>query len=370
MVVAHHSALAYTTWAFFNKDAYILALHPVTDVQRWIGLDIFVNFNDIFFMPLMFVIGGFFMVQSIERKGTKIFIKDRFKRLFLPFILLGTFFMLIAYFPGFYRARHSTNIFEHIFDFFVIEQWPVGPPWFIWVLFFLSFLFALFYALGKKMNWKLSIGALQNKPLLFCLAWVLLTWILYVPLTLQVGANTWTGFYPFDFQLNRAFLYPGYFLIGILMGDYGLERGLFSKRSPLVKNWGLLLLLALLVFIILTPFPEYLKGQVETGQFSQFWAEVLYYSLYPVSCTLSCLAFITIFKKKVTKERKWWNSLSDNAYMIYLIHFLFVTWVQFGLMRITAPALLKFGITFILSLALSWGASILLRRIPLIKRYI
>lgn len=48
LVVAHHSALAYTTFASFNKDAYILSTHPVVDLQRSIGLDIFVNYNDIF----------------------------------------------------------------------------------------------------------------------------------------------------------------------------------------------------------------------------------------------------------------------------------------------------------------------------------
>src|SRR6218665_1418439 len=101
LVVAHHASLAYTTFAQFDKEAYIRSTHPIVDKQRWIGLDIFENFNDVFFMSLMFLIGGLFLMKSIDKKGTSIFIKDRFYRLFIPFIILGTFLMLIAYFPSY-----------------------------------------------------------------------------------------------------------------------------------------------------------------------------------------------------------------------------------------------------------------------------
>jgi glucans biosynthesis protein C len=66
LVVAHHSSLAYTTFAHFNKDAYILSTHPVVDTVRSKGLDIFEDFNDIFFMSLLFLISGLFVVKSLE----------------------------------------------------------------------------------------------------------------------------------------------------------------------------------------------------------------------------------------------------------------------------------------------------------------
>ena len=68
LVVAHHSTLAYTTFARFNPHAYILSTHPIIDSKRWVGLDIFENFNDVFFMALMFLIGGFFVVTGTEKE--------------------------------------------------------------------------------------------------------------------------------------------------------------------------------------------------------------------------------------------------------------------------------------------------------------
>lgn len=51
--------------------------------------------------------------------------------------------MLVAYFPTYYIAHHSINIVAYLKDFFVTEQWPVGPPWFLWVLFFFNVLYAI-----------------------------------------------------------------------------------------------------------------------------------------------------------------------------------------------------------------------------------
>jgi len=142
MVVAHHSALSYTTFAWFDNDTYINSTHPVVDSHRWVGLDIFQNFNDVFFMALMFLIGGLFLSRSIIKKGPSIFIRERFFRLFIPFLLLGTLFMLIAYFPPFFISTNDTNILHYIQDFFIAQRWPGGPPWFIWVLFLFNLIFA------------------------------------------------------------------------------------------------------------------------------------------------------------------------------------------------------------------------------------
>src|SRR5690554_1478218 len=128
MVVAHHASLAYTTFARFDKEIYINSTNAIVDHKRWVGLDVFQNFNDVFFMSLMFLIGGLFLMKSIGAKGAAVFIKDRFYRLFVPFLFLGTLLMLIAYFPSYQMASDSTSITAYIKDFFTVQKWPVGPP--------------------------------------------------------------------------------------------------------------------------------------------------------------------------------------------------------------------------------------------------
>jgi glucans biosynthesis protein C len=372
MVVAHHSSLAYTTFAWFDKEAYINSTHAIVDTKRWIGLDVFQNFNDVFFMSLMFLIGGLFLIRSINKKGAILFVKDRFYRLFIPFLFLGTFFMLIAYFPSYYFAHNNTDIIAYIKDFFGTQKWPVGPPWFIWVLFLFNLLFALLYQCFNKLSSKtgLKISAIKNRPFTFFIILFCVTWILYVPIAYSIGAGTWTGIGPFDFQLSRILLYFGYFMLGILIGNTDFNNEIFSIKSAIVKKWWLWLLLSLMVYSALTIISEPLRQMLKNNTIKEFNAWMIYFLFYVASCTISCIAFITTFRKLTTKESYWWNSLSENAYLIYLIHYIFVVWCQFLLLKFDIPAFIKFSLTLIFSLSLSWLASVQFRKITIIKKYI
>lgn len=372
LVVAHHSSLAYTTFARFDKVIYIRSTHPIVDIKRWIGLDIFENYNDVFFMSLMFLIGGLFLIKSINKKGTYIFIKDRFYRLFIPFLFLGTILMLIAYFPSYYVAHNSSDIIAYIKDFFVIEKWPVGPPWFIWILFLFNLLFALFHSqfqiLSEKMKMRFSV--LKNKPFTFFIIMFCVTWILYVPLAYNVGAGTWTGIGPFDFQLSRIILYFGYFILGVLIGNMDFNNEIFSTKSRIVKIWWIWSLLSLVIYFVLTIIVKPLTEMVKNNKIAEFYGWMIYYSIYVASCVTSCITFITTFRKFIHVAKLWLNSLSDNAYLIYLIHYVFVIWCQFLLLKFNIPAFVKFSATFIIAFSLSWIASNLLRKIKIVDTYL
>lgn len=372
LVVAHHSSLAYTTFARFDQEAYINSTHAVVDTKRWIGLDIFENFNDVFFMSLMFFIGGLFLMRSIQKKGRHTFLKDRFNRLFVPFLFLGTLFMLIAYFPSYYIGHRNTDLIAYISDFFGKENWPVGPPWFIWVLFVFNLLFAMLSAHFKRLSDSVGerLSVIKNKPFSFFIILFGITWILYVPMAYLVGAGYWTGIGPFDFQLSRILLYMGYFTLGILIGQTDFTNELFSTKSAIVKKWWLWLVLSLVVYSTLTIVSEPLRHLVEEKTIKEFDAWMIYFVVYTASCTLSCIAFITVFRKLIQKENYWWNSLSENAYLIYLIHFIFVIWSQFLLLNSDIPAFIEFSVTFLVSLSLSWMASILLRKIKIVNVYL
>ena len=56
MVLGHHSSLAYTTFAHFDKNHMFRSTAPVVDVTRWVFFDYAENFNDVFFMSLLSLI--------------------------------------------------------------------------------------------------------------------------------------------------------------------------------------------------------------------------------------------------------------------------------------------------------------------------
>lgn len=364
LVVAHHASLAYTTFASFNKDAYISSTHPVVDVLRWKGMDYFEDFNDIFFMSLMFLIGGVFVISSLRKKGIGTFITDRFYRLLIPFFVGVTVLMLLAHYPAYYLAHGSFNLRDYVVDFFTVEAWPVGPPWFIWVLFFFNMIVALLFPfIGvfiSKSGERLSSWA--NQPLKIFLLWYLLTWISYMPLMFWAGAGAWTGFGPFDFQVSRVLLYFTYFLMGIVIGSPGIDSGLFRKDGLLMRKWSLWVIGSVLTYVLLKLTEAPLTARYEQKQLTEFQATLIYRSIWTLSCTLSCMAFITLFRKLFNGTNKHWQALSENAYGIYLLHYIFVIWCQFLLLEADLPVVVKFSLTFLISVVVSWGLTYLFRK--------
>ena len=372
LVVAHHSTLAYTTFASFNKQAYILSTHPVVDTTRSLALDIFEDFNDVFFMSMMFLISGIFVLPALARKGPRVFVRDRFYRLFIPFVIGVTILAPIAYLPSWRLAHGNYNPGEFLKDFFTVEDWPPGPPWFIWVLFLFNLIIAACYNSTRRGLEKAGafVAAQAAHPARIGLYWYLMTCLLFIPLVLIFGGSAWTGIGPFDFQLSRPLLYFGYFVLGMLLGLAGAGSGLLAKDSKFNAAWPWWIAASLLAYTALKLVGIPIQALEDQGRINELRARLLYRPVWSLSCAASCIAFLTLFRRLFTKPSKAWNSLSNNAYGIYLIHYGFVTWLQFLLLPIALPALVKFTLVFTASLALSWMLTALLRRIPIVKKYL
>src|SRR5579863_7059973 len=237
LVVAHHSTLAYTTFAHFNPQAYNASTHPIVDTSRAVGLDLFEDFNDVFFMSLMFLISGIFVLPSLARKGPLLFLRDRFRRLFIPLMITVTFIMPLGYLASWNLAHHNWDLHAFLVDYIAVEHWPAGPPWFIGILFIFNGIIGGFY-----LRWRATLGRwagyLANhspRPLGLFLRAYILTLILYLPFVLIFGGSAWIGFGPFAFQLSRILLYAGYFVVGMLLGAAGTGKGLLAGDSALMR---------------------------------------------------------------------------------------------------------------------------------------
>lgn len=373
LVVAHHASLSYTTFASFDAEAYVRSTHPVVDSRRWFVLDVFQNFNDVFFMSLMFFISGLFVVRSIMAKSTAAFLKDRLLRLGIPFMAGATLLAGVTYFPPFYLAHHNGSLSAYILDFLTVEQWPAGPAWFIWVLLVFNILLLMMWRptkgavrwLGEKMQY------LAQRPVLAVGVWIGVTWAAFTPLAFSVGHGTWTGWGPFDFQLSRIVLYGVYFVLGAGVGSTDFNQGIFGERSRLVAHWKIWVVMALLIYAVLVWASNFegLRALVVQGAISEFCGWMVYFGLFAASCVCSCLAFLTAFRKLAGRPVRWWENLSENAYLIYLLHYTFVIWLQWWWMGAAWHAGIKFFLTFSISMALSWLTAYLLRKNNFIRRY-
>ena len=366
LVVAHHAGMAYATFAFFDTDAYIRSTSPVVDEYRWIGLDVFIVFNDTFFMPLMFFISGLFVFYGLQKKGALVFIKDRCLRLGLPFMVAVTFIIPLAYIPSYYISHHSFSLYAFISDYLFVQQWPVGPPWFIWVLLVFNGITALVPRHIYLVTGQWFIVTANVKPLWFFAMLFLIVLLCYAPVSLATGHYAWTGFGPFDFQVNRILLYFIFFTGGVALGSTQWELYLFKGKLLLglpCKGWALI---GLCAFVLL----EVYTYSGVNGLFKSVMQSVIYSALFILCCICISLAFLIIFKTIIKKNNPLMDSLAKDAYGIYLLHYIPVSWLQFALTGSVLPAICKFLIVFVISLCSSWGAVYFLRKTAVVRRFI
>jgi surface polysaccharide O-acyltransferase-like enzyme len=374
LVVAHHSTLAYTTFAHFNPQVYVASTHPIVDDSRAFGLDVFEDFNDVYFMSLMFLISGIFVLPSLARKGSRIFLRDRFRRLFIPLLITVTFIMPFGYLASWNLAHHNWDLHAFLVDYIAVEHWPAGPPWFIGILFVFNGIMGGFYLRWRATldRWAGSLANPSSRTLgLFVRAYIL-TLILLLPFVLIFGASAWIGFGPFAFQLSRILLYAGYFVVGMLLGAAGTGKGLLAGDSALMRHYSIWLIGCILAYFALGIAGGHIQDLENHNHLNEIQATLLYRTFWCLSCTLSCMAFLSRFHRifRKTAARPAWESLSANAYGIYLIHYVFVLWIQYLLLPVSLPAIAKFALTFIGALALSWIITALIRKIPLAGKYL
>jgi surface polysaccharide O-acyltransferase-like enzyme len=62
--------------------------------------------------------------------------------------------------------------------------------------------------------------------------------------------------------------------------------------------------------------------------------------------------------------------MQPSAYGIYLLHYIFIVWLQYVVYDASISAIAKFAIVFAGTLSMSWGLTMLLRKIPVVGRMI
>ncbi|MGX7705962.1 hypothetical protein [Methylobacterium sp. Gmos1] len=87
-----------------------------------------------------------------------------------------------------------------------------------------------------------------------------------------------------------------------------------------------------------------------------------------VFCAAAALALPALFLRFTHARSRAWDSLSANAFAIYLLHYPAVTWVQVALLGLPLGAAVKGATVFVVALAASWAGASALRRLPPVRR--
>jgi peptidoglycan/LPS O-acetylase OafA/YrhL len=364
LVLLHHTILAYVTFGFLNPPDPMATFSPIVDGAKWAGFDRIALVNDTFFMPLLFLVSGLFVWQSLKNRGVTSFLLGRVKRLGIPFIV-GIFVLTpLAFYPTMLEIKLVYGISQGFGEFWLnfirggLTQ--VGPLWFIWLLLAFDIVVSLFYAVFSRLfsSSNRASNLLLDNPLAFVLALFGLSVAAYIPMSNAFGPSAWMGVGPFQLQISRGFLYLLYFLAGVAIGARGLTRGAFRSDGALAQYWWAWVLAGAGSYAGLT----WIFTAAPTSPFVRY--------VFLAEMALMIMALAALFVRFGKRSNRPLNSLSANSYGIYLLHYLVIIWLQYAVLRTDLAAGWKASIVFFGGLAICWGATAALRRIPIVRKVI
>lgn len=363
IVLAFHSVLAYLASLpaapfAFNVAPYRWQATPIIDSHRWFGFDLFCAWQDVSLMSLMFFLSGLFVPSSLARKGSRIFMADRLFRIGMPLVLVVAFLMPIAYYPAYRVTATDPGIAAFWQHWRALPFWSPGPQWFLWELLALNFLAAGLHWLSPRWHegvsrWAESAG---REPHRFFAALVVASAIAYVPLELVFNPWAWANYGPFSIQLSRPLHYLVFFFAGYVIGGHGLDRGLIDCDGELARRWRLWLAVAVGGFV----FWALPTSQMLDGRNAPLLIRIASGIGFSAACSAGCLSFLALCLRFVRARTRLLDSLAGHAYNMYLIHYVFVVWLQFAVLQLALFAIGKAAIVFAGTLTASWAAAILI----------
>ena len=374
LVLSFHSVLAYLNFLpaspfRFDDPPYLWRAFPIVDSERWLGFDLFCAWQDVFLMSFFMFLSGLFVWPSLKRKGPLNFLSDRMLRLGLPFAVVVLLLPPLAHYPTYLQTAADPGLEAFWRHWLALPFWPVGPMWFLGLLMVGDIAASLLYPrvlpYADRLL-RLSSEARQ-RPGRFLAAMALASVLAYVPLELIFGASTWFHRGPFTFQLSRPTHYAVYFFAGALVGACGIERGLLALDGPLARRWKAWLAAALFSFFLWAGLTALVRDAGDAAPLALRVASDLSFVL---ACFASCFFALAFGLRFARLPLEVFDSLKANAYGMYLIHYVFVVWLQFALLGLAMPATAKAVIVFAGTLALSWSATASLRQIPLVAQVV
>ena len=367
LVVIHHSVVNFTY--FGNGDRI-----------RWLGFDLVVLFNDSFFMAFMFLISGLFVHGSLTRRGAGAagFLRSRAWRLGVPF-LFSIFVMIpIAYYASFLRyhlpGTTDFNFFHFWWHTITIGPWPSGPSWFLWVLLAFDIIAAAIWLVAPRIlrMFGLLIFTLRDRPMTAFVVFLVVSVVSYLPMHLAVGDGAWfePGHYPFPIQTSRILLYPAYFFTGVGIGVVSLKAGILAENGEIAKRGPVWLAFAILLYgaILLLVYAHH--NWIADFASPALWWKTAYGLAFAMFSAAMAFTVLTTSLRLAHSSLRLLDALQPSAYGIFLLHYIFIIWLQYVVFDPAFPAGIKAAIVFVDSLGGSWALTVLLRKIPFLARMI
>jgi fucose 4-O-acetylase-like acetyltransferase len=293
---------------------------------------------DIFVMPTIFLISGYLTPMSLRSKSGWSFLKSKFRRLVIPWII-AVFTLVPLYKVIFLYSRDLPQ--ENWTSYFHFSSGSITGQGHLWFL-PLLFLFNILYLLFSKVKIRIPNISLKGAVIgTFLIGWV------YSASMDVFGLRGWTLTPLLDFQRERVLIYFMYFLLGALCFRLKVfDAKPESKKLYNIVNYTSWIPITVYIFFLILPVLS--PGTVIV---SKIIDRVIVWFCFHLS--LLCLVYVMIvtFWRYLDKPGRIWNELNRNSYYVYIIHVIVLGGIASLLLKPALPSLVKYPILVVSSYA-------------------
>lgn len=322
LVVLYHAGGVYESsgiWASF----WLVDDPSTNDLAGLLNIII-----DVFVMPTVFFISGYFAPLSIKHKNGWTFLKSRFKRLIVPWIfavltLIPLFKIIFLYSRN--LPQESWITYFHWSNGIWSQNWL----WFLPVLFLFDFL----YLVLANANINLTRITLKKAVIIIFIIGFFYTFCMSI-----FKLYGWTKTPFIDFQNERLLIYFMFFLLGSLCNKQKIfETKVTGKKFYIVISctaWTPLnLYIVLLINIVLRP---------DSYLFSKTIDIILFWLGFHLSMFCMLYLGVATFRYFFNRQGKILKALNANSYGVYIIHVIVIGGLALFMVNTEIPSLAKY----------------------------
>ncbi len=352
LVILHHTAITYGgAGGWFWREIETSA------APSSVLLTLFCATNQAYFMGFFFLLAGYFTPAALERKGYARFIGDRFLRLGLPLLAFGL--VLGPLTAAIVTLAQGDGFWPTIVSLWQRKQFINGPLWFAQAL----LIFSLVYCAWRSVFGS-PLAPSQRKPRpVPASPWWLVSALGTAAAALAIRQFAPVGENVFGLQLGYFAGYIFLFAVGIAAWQHDWLRQLTWKQS---RAWIITLVIAWPCLPVGIAVADAIKGGPGKSNFSGgfSWTAILYALWEPFVAWGLIAAWLLVFRQRMNQSSSFWSWLNRRAYAVYIIHPPILVGIALLLHGWGAPALVKFGVTGVLTCVACWLASDPLVRLP------
>ncbi|KID55120.1 hypothetical protein JF50_25290 [Pseudoalteromonas luteoviolacea] len=338
--VVFHAALAYSPY-FHN-------IWLSADPSQAGIFDVLTHWLHLFRMPVFFVIAGFCSALIITKKDATTFIKQRLKRLLLPFLIflplvIASFIHVLSW------GADIVNPLPPIYAAFNVITEPqisTAHLWFLWVLTQLCLIhwgvYRILGSLQKRLHCTVNT-AMYPLILMTCSFVTLLAQPTPFPAPDKLLPQLWA-----------LIFYGTFYLFGII---------LYHKPTLLKRAYGSIIPLSLTAILSFIAYSVYLPeaptlqqviAAAKRGAFTPSGIQHIRAVAVQAVAIVSWTALILLLSHRFfNQESRMSRYLSNASYWVYLIHVPVLLYIQMPLINTALPAIVKFMISVVGSMIIS-----------------